>query len=79
MEKKLTFGRVMALLLSAVFTLAFIAMFVRMMPVLGVTVGTAAPEQGHQRAALEFSDAYQRHITNLSAAAMEGIIPIPKS
>ena len=79
MENKLTFGRVMALLLSAVFTLAFIAMFVRMMPVLGVTVGTAAPEQGHQRAALEFSDAYQRHITNLSAAAMEGIIPIPKS
>ena len=79
MEKKLTFGRVLLLALSAVFTLAFIAMFFRMMQTLGVTVGTAAPEQGHQRAALEFSDAYQRHITNLSAAAMEGIIPIPKS
>ena len=79
MEKKPTVGQVLLTILAGIFSLGLIALFVRIMPVLGVTVGTASEAQARQRSALEFSEAYQRHITNLSASAMEGIIPIPKS
>lgn len=78
MEKKKSVSGILLTILAAVFSLGFIALFVRMMPVLGVRVGTGAEAKAHDRAALEFTDAYLRHINNLSASAMEGIIPIPK-
>ena len=65
--------------LSAVVSFALIALFVRMLPFIGVTVGSAAGEKRQERTALELSDTYRRYIGNLSASAMEGIIPIPKS
>ena len=72
-------SRTVLAVLSVLFSLALIALFLRMLPFLGVTVGTAAGAKRHERTALAFSDAYRRYIGNLSATAMEGIIPIPKS
>ena len=71
--------RIALTVLSVLFSLAFIALFIWMLPHLGVSVGTGAGEALQARTALDFSDAYQRYISNLSAGAMEGIIPIPKS
>ncbi len=78
MEKK-KWVSVVLTIVAALFSLGFLAVFVQMLFYLGVTVGTASGERRREPAALEFSEAYQRHITNLSASAMEGIIPIPKS
>ncbi len=72
-------SRILRIALAAVFSLGFLAQFVWLLPYLGTTVGTASGEAMRERSALEFSDAYQRHVNNLSASAMEGIIPIPKS
>ena len=71
--------RIVLTILSAIFTLGFLALFVQMTPLIGTTVGTASAARRRERAPLEFSDAFQRRVNNLSAAAMEGIIPIPKS
>ena len=78
-EKKITPARVLLAVLAAVVTLGLLALFARMLPVIGTEVGAAAGGQSRTRSALEFSDAYARRVNNLSAAAMEGIIPIPKS
>ncbi len=79
MKEKRRITRVLLTLLAGIFSLGFLALFAQMMPYLGTTVGTAAGERGKERSAIEFSDAWQRRVNNLSAAAMEGIIPIPKS
>ncbi len=79
MKKKSRGIRIVLTALSALFSLVFIALFLLMTPYIGTTVGTASAERRRERTPLEFSDAYQRRVNNLSASAMEGIIPIPKS
>ena len=77
--KKLSVSQILQAVLSALFSLGLAALFVRMLPYLGTTVGTGSGEQQQRElSAVQFSDAYERHVNNLSAAAMEGIIPIPK-
>jgi exopolysaccharide biosynthesis protein len=71
--------RILLTIIAGLFSLAFGALFVYMLPHLGVTVGTATGEKRVQRPALDYSEAYERHVNNLSATAMEGIIPIPKA
>ena len=65
--------------LAGLFSLAFAALFAWMLPALGTTIGTAAPETAKERAALDFTESYERYVNNLSATAMDGIIAIPKS
>ncbi len=65
--------------LAGIFSLAFAALFAWMLPSLGTTIGTAAPEAAKERVALDFTESYERRINNLSATAMDGIIAIPKS
>lgn len=65
--------------LAGIFSLAFAALFAWMLPSLGTTIGTAAPEAAKERVALDFTESYERRINNLSATAMDGIIVIPKS
>lgn len=79
MEKKLTASRILLTILAGVVTLGLAALFVRMLPVIGTTVGSGALEQRRARSTLAFADAYARRVNNLSAAALDGIIPIPKS
>ena len=78
-EKKLSASRVLLAVFVCVVTLCLAELFVCMLPVIGATVGSAAGQQRRTRSALEFSEAYTRRVNNLSAAALEGIIPIPKS
>ena len=79
MEKKLTASRVLLTILAGFVTLGLAALFVRMLPVIGTTVGSGAGEQPRTRGTLALADAYARRVNNLSAAALDGIIPIPKS
>ena len=70
---------ILVTVLAGIFSLAFAALFVYMLPILGTTVGTGAAEKAGARAEFSYVDAYERQVNNLSATAMEGIIPIPKS
>ena len=79
MKKKPLAVRIVLGILSAAFSLGFLAVFVQMMPLIGTAVGSASAGRQRERAPLEFTDAYARRVNNLSSAAMEGIIPIPKS
>ena len=80
MKTRANTSRILLTILAALVSLGLMALFARMLPYLSVTVGTASSgERMQERASLEFSEAYQRHVNNLSASAMEGIIPIPKS
>ena len=65
--------------LAWIFSLALLALFAWMLPILGTTIGTAAPEASKERLPLNFTEAYERNVNNLSATAMDGIIAIPKS
>ena len=65
--------------LAWIFSLALLALFLWMLPILGTTIGTAAPEAAKERVPLNFTEAYERNVNNLSATAMDGIIAIPKS
>ena len=72
--------RILLGILACLFSLAFGALFVWMLPKLGTTVGAAAATEAvGSRAVLEVAEPFGRHVNNLSAAAMEGIITIPKS
>lgn len=71
--------QVLLCLVAAVFSLGFGALFVWMLPRLGTTVGSAAPtETVAVRSELDVAEPFGRHVNNLSASAMEGIIAIPK-
>ena len=78
--KKKSF-RILLGILAFLFSLAFGALFVWMLPKLGTTVGSAATasESVGARSTLEVAEPFGRHVNNLSASAMEGIITIPKS
>ena len=79
MAEKPRFSSILLTILAALISLALLTLFAKMLPFLGTTIGTAADTQRRERPALKFSETYRRHINNLSASAMEGIIPIPKS